>query len=223
MNDALIADICTVASTMKSDQKWTAAHDEAFLVGLEDLPDEAGVILRREILRQFDWRPSVKEIRDLWQKLSTCAPVIAEEVAGRMLMKRDKKGIYQRRIPNDPYCRWETCEPPWSDPLEARVSAGMGGWTAFCGDNAPLGVLRAQLTRLTAAILAGADDTALGILRLEYQAENPPALRILPPEPEPAPSVEMGRAEAAALMQHIESRLPIRVKSVPAPETAAAV
>ena len=103
-----------------------------------------------------------------------------------------------------------------------RVSAGMGGWSALCEDNSPLGVLRAQLIKLTAAVMAGADDTTVGLLRLEYLAANPPALTAplpaLTAEYTDAPSpvgsrYEAGyqhepesQREAAQVMAHIHSR-----------------
>lgn len=215
MNDFLIANICTVLSTMKADQKWAPAHDEAYLLGLEDLPDEAGAVLRREILRQWDWRPSVKEIRALWQTITAPPADAAEEVAGLMLRKRRQKGLYQWRIPGDPCCRWEVREPPWGahQSVERRVSLGMGGWAAFCADDSPLGVLRSQLTKLAAAVLGGSGDADLDRLRLEYEQSRPapavlaqradagPESPALPPHWGPA-----SRHEAAAIMAGLTPR-----------------
>lgn len=65
MKSELIAQICTVLSTMKADQPWTAKHEEVYFLGLHDVSDQVGAQLVRQILQEWDWRPSVKEIRDL--------------------------------------------------------------------------------------------------------------------------------------------------------------
>src|SRR5258708_767802 len=73
MTDSMIASLCAMLSTMKADQRWRDEHDEAYLIGLEDLPDSIGPILRRELLRRWEWRPSVKELRDFAWKLQHSA------------------------------------------------------------------------------------------------------------------------------------------------------
>ena len=188
-----------------------------YFAALSEIPDADAPILMKAIMTGGcgKFRPDPDEVLTLWRKITKPAPAIAEEVAGKMLLLRREKGLYQRQIPDDPYCRWETCEPPWSDPLRSRVSAGMGGWAAFCEDNSPLGVLRAQLVKLTAAIMSGADDTTIGLLRLEYLAANPPALTAPLPAltaeytdaPSPADSYPSdSRSEAAQVMARVQSR-----------------
>ena len=197
---------------------WDAGCARFYFALLSGVPDSDVSLLMQAVGKSYKFRPSPSEVLELWQKVTRPAPMLAEEVAGRMLQKREKKGIYQRKIPNDPYCRWETCEPPWADPLEARISAGMGGWTALCEDASPLGVLRAQIIKLASAIMAGADDTVIGTLRLEYQAANPPAprletLRIA--DPKPAEFAEFGRAEAEVVMQNLSQRAPLCIRTMP--------
>ena len=189
-----------------------------YFAALSEVPDADAPILMKAIMTGGcgKFRPDPDEVLALWRKITRPAPAIAEEVAGKMLQLRREKGLHQRKIPNDQYCRWETCEPAWSDPLMGRVSAGMGGWSALCEDNSPLGVLRAQLIKLTAAVMAGADDTTVGLLRLEYLAANPPALTAplpaLTAEYTDAPSPVGSRyepesqREAAQVMAHIHSR-----------------
>ena len=152
-----------------------------YFAALSEIPDADAPILMKAIMTGGcgKFRPDPDEVLTLWRKVTQPAPAIAEEIAGKMLLLRREKGIYQRKIPGDPYCRWEQCEPPatfWTGPYQARISLGMGGWSAFCDDNSPLGVLRAQIVKLTAAIMNDADDTAINLLRLEHLAANPPAL-----------------------------------------------
>lgn len=182
MNDTLIANICTVLSTMKADQKWTDAHDETYLVGLEDLPDEAGVVLRREILKRWDWRPSVKEIRDLWAKIS--APALArsaDEVVAEIYRLRDKYGEFAVSSPDFPGLRLAG-EPTWTDDVKRRIVAAMGGWVAFCRDDAPASVQRGQLLKIAQMVLGNEGDGAIERLRLEYREEVAALSR---PEPDP--------------------------------------
>jgi hypothetical protein len=159
---------------------WDDGCAVYYFASLSEIPDADAPILMKAVMTGGcgKFRPDPDEVLALWRKITKPTPVAAEEMAGMLLLKRREKGLYQRKIPNDPCCRWETTEPPWGDhqKIERRVSAGMGGWTAFCEDNSPMGVLRAQIIKLTAAIMSGADDTTVGMLRLEYLAANPPAL-----------------------------------------------
>ena len=145
-----------------------------YFAALSEIPDADAPILMKAIMTGGcgKFRPDPDEVLTLWRKITKAPPAIAEEIAGDMLTRRRVTGIYQRKIPGDPYCRWEICEPPWTDLVRGRVSAGMGGWAAFCEDDSPLGVLRAQLIKLASAILDGGDDTTVGLLRLEYQAAH---------------------------------------------------
>ena len=214
MNDALIANICTILSTMKADQKWTPAHDEAFLVGLEDLPEEAGLLLRREILKQFDWRPSVKDVRDLWEKISRPKPLAADELVSRFYNLRDRYGAYVVPNPDLPGVM-KSGEPSWTDMNLKRLAAARGGWVQFCAEESN-STNAAQLLKLATVILGGAGDAAINTLRLEYLAANPPALTAplpaLTAEYTDAPSPVGSRyepesqREAAQVMAHIHSR-----------------
>ena len=160
-----------------------------YFAALAEIPDADAPLVMKAIMTGGcgKFRPDPDEVLALWRKITRPAPVVAEELAGLMLLKRREKGMYQRRIPDDPYNRWETCEPPWGEhqQLERRVSLGMGGWTAFCSDDSPLGVLRGQLVKLAAAVIGGANDEAISALRLEYQAANPPPALPVPDLCEP--------------------------------------
>ena len=213
MNDTLIANICTILSTMKADQKWTPAHDEAFLVGLEDLPDEAGQLLRREILKQFDWRPSVKDVRDLWAKISQPKPLAADELVARMYIQRDRRGPYVVPDPNLPGVM-RAGEPVYTDMNLKRLVLARGGWVQFCAEESN-STNAAQLLKLATVILGGASDAAINTLRLEYLAANPPALTAPLPAltaeytdaPSPVDSYPSdSRGEAAQVMARVQSR-----------------
>ena len=169
---------------------WDAGCARYFFAMLEDVPDEACAALMKAVGRAFKFRPEPCEIIEAWDKIRAVdhGPK-AEEVAGKMLSLRRRHGLYQRQIPDDPYCRWEQCEPPWTDPLCARVSLVMGGWAEFCADTSPAGVLRSQLTKAAAAVLSGQADTAIERLRTEYHGHrqlSAPAVPLLPPSAEPA-------------------------------------
>lgn len=191
---------------------WDAGCARFYFAVLSDLPDQCTPILMKAVGTQFTFRPTPHDILAVWRKISAPPAAAAEEMAGRMLLKRREKGLYQRKIPDDPYARWETCEPPWAShqETERRMSLGMGGWAAFCADPSPLGVLRGQLVKLAAVILGGADADSLELLRLEY-AENrrlaapAPALT----EPDEADAAPMppfvSRAEATQIMNNMRS------------------
>lgn len=209
MNTKLISDICTVLSTMKADQKWTSAHDEAYLIGLGDLPDEAGLILRREVIRHWDWRPSVREMRTLWAQISQPKPLAADELVARLYGQRDKYGPYV--VPDPEFPRlMKAGEPAWTDPNLRRLAAARGGWVAFCAEEAN-STNAAQFLKLAAGILGGATDAAINALRLEYQAASPPSLSALP-EPADVSVAQPTRHEAAQVMASIEARIrPLRM------------
>ena len=209
MNDTLIANICTVLSTMKADQKWTPKHDEAFLVGLEDLPDEAGMLLRREILKQFDWRPSVKDVRDLWAKISQPKPLAADELVAKLYAQRERHGPYVIPDPVFPGLM-KAGEPAYTDMNLKRLVAARGGWVQFCAEEAN-STNAAQLLKLATVIIGGESDAAINHLRLEYLAANPPALGseypaiAAPADTREAYAPETHR-EAAQIMARIQSR-----------------
>lgn len=191
---------------------WDAGCAQFYFAVLSDLPDQSMPILVKAVGTQFTFRPTPHDILVVWRKISAPPTDAAEEMAGQMLLKRREKGLYQRKIPDDPYARWETCEPPWGphQETERRMSLGMGGWAAFCEDYSPLGVLRGQLVKLAAAILGGADADSLELLRLDH-AENRrlavPAPALTGPDeadatPMPPP---VSRAEAAQTMNKVWS------------------
>ncbi len=209
MNTKLVSDICTVLSTMKADQKWTSAHDEAYLIGLDDLPDEAGLILRREIIRHWDWRPSVREIRTLWEQITRPKPLAADELVARLYGQRDKYGAYVVPDPEMPRLM-RAGEPVWTDPNLRRLAAARGGWVAFCAEEAN-STNAAQLLKLAAGILGGATDAVINALRLEYQAASPPTLSALPAPADVSVAHET-REEAAQVLASIEARTgPLRM------------
>ena len=162
--------VCLEYKPSGNSPAWDAGCARYYHAMLEDVPDEAVPSLMKAVGRAFKFRPEPCEIIEAWEKISAVdVGPKAEEVAGKMLLLRREKGLYQRKMPDDPYCRWEMCEPPWTDAVCARVSAIMGGWAEFCADNSPSGVLRSQLTKAAAAVLSGHTDTAIDRLRTEYQ------------------------------------------------------
>ena len=175
--------VCLEYKPAGNSPAWDAGCARYYFAMLEDVPDEAAPSLMKAVGRAFKFRPEPCEIIEAWDKINTAdVGPKAEEVAGKMLNLRRKNGLFQQRIPDDPYCRWEQCEPPWTDPICARVSAVMGGWPEFCADASPSGVLRSQLTKAAAAVLSGQADTAIERLRTEYQATrrlNAPAIPLL--------------------------------------------
>lgn len=182
---------------------------------LSTIPDDAVEVLMIAVGTQFTFRPTPHDILTLWHKISAPPADAAEEIAGLMLRKRREHGLYQRRIPNDPWCRWEVCEPPWGADQATlrRVSIGMGGWSAFCADGSPLGVLRSQLAKLAAAVIGGSGDADIDRLRLEYERDRPAAAL---PSPDSsagsfAPvstSEPVSRAEASGLMARLGACVP---------------
>jgi tyrosyl-tRNA synthetase len=157
MNDVLITQILTILSTMKSNDCWSRAHDDAYYIGLSDLPESIADALRKAILVRFEWRPSVKEIRELAQEIlhprhtRTAAGIVAE-----LYELRDKYGAYavchseQLRV-------WKKGEPHWSDPVKRKVIAAVGGWVSFCEDAAASGVMRGQLLKIAEQVLRDND------------------------------------------------------------------
>ena len=218
MNDKLIANICTVLSTMKADQKWTDRHDEAFLVGMEDLPDEVGLLLRREILKHFDWRPSVKDVRDLWTSISSPKPVAADELVAKLYALRRRFGQYVVPSTDVPGVM-KPGEPAWTDMNMKRLSAARGGWVQFCEEESnPTN--SAQLLKLATVVLGSTSDNATDALRLEYQAGNArTTAHELPDAPldgleapqngmghQSGEYTQTGKAEAAQAISRIQAR-----------------
>ena len=192
---------------------WDSGMAKWYFGQLADIPDNAVLALTKAIGSQWKFRPTPKDILDVYQNISAPPPQLAEELAAKMLMLRNKNGRYTRRIEGDPYCRWEFAEPPWTDSRLAAISARMGGWNEFCNEDTELSYLRHYLTKVCAGVLGNATDAALDVLRMEYQQSRPAKpLQIDGVETSPAP--EIGRVEAGAIMQNMASALPIRVKSL---------
>ena len=162
--------VCLQYKPAGNSPAWDDGCARYYFAMLEDVPDEAVPSLMKAVGRAFKFRPEPCEIIEAWDKINSAdVGPKAEEVAGKMLRLRRQNGLYQRRVPDDPYCRWEQCEPPWTDPVCAQTSHVMGGWAEFCADASPSGVLRSQLTKAAAAVLSGQADTAIDRLRAEYQ------------------------------------------------------
>ena len=150
--------------------EWDDGCVRFYSVVLADIPDDAAPTLMKAVGSQFKFRPTPHEILDVWRKISrTSSDLTAEEMVGKMISLRCEKGIQHRKIQDDPCCRWEQCEPSWSNPLMARLSRAMGGWNEFCNDSSPLGVLRGQLRYAAESILAGVSEEGIERLRLDYQ------------------------------------------------------
>lgn len=156
------------------------------MLGLSDLPDAAGDTLRCEILRRWEWLPSVKEIRDLWTSIS--APKTAttpDMIVARLYGLRSKHGAHVvpvKGLEQSFPILAAKGEPSWTDDNMRRVIAAVGGWVAFCEDESPSGVMRGQLLKIAGSVLAGNSDDDLKRMRIEYQLAHAEQGQIETPE-----------------------------------------
>lgn len=173
--------ICLQYASPGNAPAWDAGCARYYYAMLGDVPDADAPGLMVAVGKEFNFRASAQQILELWRQATRASlPGTADEMVGKMLEMRARHGVYHARIPDDLYCRWAPTEPPWTDALWARLSHAMGGWTAFCSDDSPLGVVRGQLHRAASAIIAGEDETAIDRLRLEYAEQRREHVAALP-------------------------------------------
>ena len=172
MNDDLFTVLTAQLASMKGNP-WTTSHFDSYMLGLSDLPDDAGMFLARELLQRWEWRPSVKELRDYWHQISSLEPPqSADEIVAELMHLRAKFGPYAMKTKHSVtgVTIYAKGEPEWTKPILQRVVATLGGWVNFCESDDPDGVIRGQMLKIAGSIIADGGTERLQQLRIEYKA-----------------------------------------------------
>ena len=151
---------------------WSASTEQMFLIGLRSIPDEGLPKLCEAVLDRCRFRPSVHEIKDLWQKLTS--PLDALTPAGLVASLAER--VRNHGAHGMPHPTLRNCflagAPPDLTEAESAVVATWGGWGPFCEDESPVGVRRGQMLKVAEMVISGGEGEGLRRLRLEYQEQQ---------------------------------------------------
>lgn len=147
---------------------WNPDCARFYFAALADIPDADAAPLMKSVATEFTFRPTPHDILALWRKAKAINAPQADALIADIYRLRDKYGEYAVSSPDFPGLRLAG-EPQWSDPVKQRIVGAMGGWVAFCRDDAPASVQRGQLLKIAGMVIGGEGDGAIERLRLEYR------------------------------------------------------
>jgi hypothetical protein len=103
-------ELLAVLSTMRNyGDKWTAAHDMAYAIGLRTIPDSDCRAVAAAVLVAFDERPSCKQILELHHKITNPCEYedLAHVLSGlhELVQKYGEYGATHPKFPDNPRLR----------------------------------------------------------------------------------------------------------------------
>lgn len=164
---AIIGELPSSAAT-----PWSAATEQMYLIGLRSIPDAGLPKLCEAVLDVCRFRPTVHEVKDIWQRLTAEGDAVTPaDVVASLSERVQRFGAYACPHPVLRHT-YILGPPPDLSPHEKGVVACWGGWENYANDDSPLGVKRGQALKVAEMVIRGEQGDGLRQLRLEYREQQ---------------------------------------------------